>query len=123
MATVVIGQVTPMPSRGLSLSEACTQAKAQLCALDPRWCSATCEAIKANVCSEPTLFVGAGGAPIRCAFGCPNPDQQSLCEGGGGGGDSTLLIIGFAGLAIIGTLAFAIAQSGKKKIIVARIQK
>ena len=113
----------PQATRGLTEAEACTQARTQLCALDARWCQADCASIKANVCGEPTLFVGAGGAPIRCAFGCPNPDQVSLCEGGGGEGDATPLILAFAGLAVIGGLAIAIARGGKKKVIVARIQR
>lgn len=112
----------PAAVRGLTEAEACTQARTQLCALDARWCAASCAEIKANVCSEPTLFVGTGGAPIRCAFGCPNPDQVSLCPSGGGG-DATPIILAFAGLAVIGGLAIAIARGGKKKVIVARIQR
>ena len=68
-------------ARGLTYDEACAQAKAALCALDPSWCDATCEEVVAQVANNCTLFVNS---PIRLALTgsiqCPTPSESLECK-------------------------------------------
>jgi len=105
----------------LTSDEAYAQAKAQLCALSPAWCNATKDQLWQHICKDDcTIFVGSD--PIRLAI-C----GTSTCPAPGTGpseGIGTTLIIGLAGLAVVGVVALAIASSGtKKKVLVAKVRE
>ncbi len=111
----------PLTAYPLTSDQAYAQAKAQLCALDPRWCQATNSQLWQHICKDDcSVFVGDD--PIRVAIcgtsQCPAPGT------GPSEGMSTTLIIGLAGLALVGVVALAIASSGtKKKVLVAKVRE
>lgn len=111
----------PLSAYPLTADEAYAEAKRQLCALSPLWCNATNAQLWQKICKDDcTIFTG--NDPNRLAIcktlTCPVPGA------GPGGGMSTTLIIGLAGLALVGLVALAIASGGtKKKILVARVKE
>jgi hypothetical protein len=117
------GPSPPPPAPCMTEAQAITKARQRLCALGWPDCPGTDAQVKAKVLSDHTLFTGttAGNEDIsiRCALGDPLAGQDCQDCGGGGGGDNTVLLLGLMGLVAVG--AFIVAQSGKKKVLIARV--
>jgi len=128
------------PCRGLYddglVAYALTQAAAvqavrdRLCPVSQWWCTATASEIINRVCTgTENLFVGTGCGSdydIRCGLGCPTAAQVAACGSctttpPPGADMNMALVVG--GLAVVGALAFYIASQGKKKVIIARVEK
>jgi hypothetical protein len=119
-----------MAARGLTYQEACEAAKQQLYEAggDDYWLTASCEAVKAKLCTDCTVFNDPGNI-IRLALTgtsqCPCPPPG----GNGNGtypppppsGDANMTLLALAGIAVVGALALAIASSkGKRAVMVAK---
>lgn len=116
----------------LTSSEAVQAVRDRLCPVSAWWCSASASEIINRVCTgTEQLFTGTGCGDgddwaIRCGLGCPTAAQTAACGSCTGtppaaGGMNTALVVG--GLVVVGALAFYIASQGKKKVIIARVEK
>ncbi len=121
------GYVAAATAPCMTEAQAITLARTRLCAIGwPDCTGSTAVQVKAKVCSDDTIFTGTSGedVSIRCALGCANlgritGQDCSNCAPGGGGDNTAIVIVALAGLAAVG--AFIVAQSGKKKVIIARV--
>ena len=92
------------------------------------WYHASDSEIQQHICAvDSTLYPEPSAVrSTLCgsfAFPAPQPWPCTGGNGGNGGAANNTLILGLAGIAVVGVAALAIASRGKKKVLVARLPK
>jgi hypothetical protein len=94
----------------------CAAAKAGIRSAGGNWDAYSCDQIKAMICADPTLFVGAD--PIRIwACGSGNGNGGGTTTGG-----NNTMILALAGIAAVGAVALAMSKSATKKVMAVRVK-
>jgi len=120
--------LSPYSLRGLTCQQAFSQARSEMGALYEPWYHASDAEIQQHICAVDSSLYPQPSAVRQTlcgsfTFPAPQPWPCTGGNGGNGGTDNNTLILGLAGIAVVGVAALAIASRGKKKVLVARIPK